>query len=200
MLTGVILNSASSTKENNQPIGLMDIGEEKLIHRQILEMKKICKEIILVVEEPRPYLSIVGSSIRIITDYYQGLAPLSSLHAALSLAKHPYLWVVGSNKLNLSSSAALAMLQYSQLHQQDLVLPALDDIDFFHSIYSQSCLPVVEELLKKGHGNIQDLLPYVQHHILEKSFFSNLGLEPHFTFQVKNPADFRKNEHSNATA
>lgn len=184
MLTGVVLDPVYTRKQGGQPYGLIQLDNEHVIEKQIIEMKKICQEIILVTEEPRDYLSIIGNSIRIITDFYQGLAPLSSLHAALSLAKHDYLWVVSSNRPYISAVAADAMVSYGKANQLGVVLPSLKEIDFYHSIYTKSCLPVTEALLAKRQSQIADLLMHVTYQALPEKFFSDQGLSLCFVQQL----------------
>src|SRR5690242_19745844 len=94
-LTGVILAGGKNGRMGGSHKALLPFRNEKLVHRQIRILKEICKEIIVVTNEPRTFLPIIDSGVRIITDFYENKGPLGGMHAALSLASHTNVWMVG---------------------------------------------------------------------------------------------------------
>jgi molybdenum cofactor guanylyltransferase len=60
----------------------------------ISELKPYFKEIIVVSDQPSVYLPYVKDTARILTPYYKVRDPLSSIHAALSLAISDDVWIL----------------------------------------------------------------------------------------------------------
>ncbi|SDH45801.1 molybdenum cofactor guanylyltransferase [Alteribacillus bidgolensis] len=139
-LTGVIL-------ENNFKNTVLS---EKLssVQRQAEKMKKICTEVIFVTNTPHHYLPVLGSSIRIITEYYQRYHPFCGMHASFSLAKNERMWVVLTNS-SLSSDIARILNEYDVSKNLDAVLPERDgEVQPFYGIYHCRCAEVLETLIK----------------------------------------------------
>jgi molybdopterin-guanine dinucleotide biosynthesis protein A len=157
-LTGVIIDSEIS-KGFDTVTGLLKIGDETVIERQVQEMKKVCQEIILVTNQPHAYLPVLGNSIRIITDYYKGTGTLSGMHAALSLAKNDTLWVVTPDMPFLAVDAIKGMMNEKVQSGVQLVVPEWSgNLQLFHGIYDRSCLSVTKELVEEEQLGIMNLL------------------------------------------
>jgi molybdopterin-guanine dinucleotide biosynthesis protein A len=60
----------------------------------ISELKPYFKEIIVINDQPAVYLPYVKDTARILTPFYKGMEPLSSLHAAISLAISNDVWIL----------------------------------------------------------------------------------------------------------
>lgn len=67
MLTGIILAGGDHQRMEGENKALLPIYGELLIQRQIREMESICDEIIIVTNDPKPFLRVVDVSVRIIT-------------------------------------------------------------------------------------------------------------------------------------
>ena len=106
MLTGVILAGGANRRMKGESKALLPFGGQPLVVRQVDRMRILCDEVIVVTNDPRPYLPILDRSVRIITDFFAGHGPLGGMHAALSLAKHTSVWVVGCDMPFVSSKAA----------------------------------------------------------------------------------------------
>lgn len=87
MTTAVILTEISDSetlsKENKSAVVSL-----------ISELKPYFKEIIVVSNQPAVYLPYVKDTARILTPFYKGKDPLSSMYAAISLATSDKVWIL----------------------------------------------------------------------------------------------------------
>ncbi|KHF38184.1 molybdenum cofactor guanylyltransferase [Halalkalibacter okhensis] len=193
-LTGVILDSESYKIDQDQLISLLKLGEKTLIERQVMEMKKLCDEVILVTNNPYVYLPLFGNSIRIITDYYKGAGTLSGMHAALSLAKNPSLWLVPSDMPVLRSDVITRMLELKNSSGVQLIVPECNgNLQLYHGVYDRSCLEVTKELVETEHVGLMKILEKVSFKVMSLDGFLNQVNEPvSFSFRIRNKEDYQK--------
>ena len=111
MLTGIILAGGDHKRMGGEEQSTSTYLWRATHTTQIREMESICDEIIIVTNEPKPFLRVVDVSVRIITDFVSGKGPLGGLHAGLSLAEHDEAWVVGCDMPSISAQAARFMQQ-----------------------------------------------------------------------------------------
>ena len=185
-LTGVIIDGSHAKILDSVP-GLLKLGEETVVERQIREMKKVCKEIILVTNEPLSYLPILGKSIRMITDYYKGSGALSGMHAALSLAKNDTLWVVTPDMPFISIDAITQMMAEKEQSGVQLVVPEWDgNLQLFHAIYDRSCLEATQKLVEQDQLGMMNLLEHVSFKVIRCEDHSS------FSLRIKNKEDYQR--------
>ncbi|GIQ69520.1 molybdenum cofactor guanylyltransferase [Xylanibacillus composti] len=184
-LTGVILAGGKQEKPGGVHKALWTYQGERLVQRQIQLMQPICSEIILVTNEPRLFLPLVDSRVRIITDFYDGKGPLGGMHAAMTLAKHPHLWVVGCDMPFLSSDAALLSWKLIRKLDVDAVLPLLDGkLHPWHGVYNKRCASVLSFLLDRDKESIWSFLERVRFEPLTEANLETHGLNGHFIRQI----------------
>ncbi|WNQ10912.1 NTP transferase domain-containing protein [Paenibacillus aurantius] len=152
MLTGVILTGMD-------PLGASRTdAAEVLLLRQIRSMRKVCGELIVMTEEPRRLLPVVDRSVRLLSGYYAGKAPLAHLHAALSLSLGERLWVVSGSRPLLSPKAAERLLAYGAGQEWEALLPEKAGAVYpLPGLYRKACLPAVSALLEKGESRLEAL-------------------------------------------
>ncbi|NEW04847.1 molybdenum cofactor guanylyltransferase [Paenibacillus sp. SYP-B3998] len=190
MLTGVVLAGGANRRMKGELKALLPIEGQPLILRQLERMRPLCKEFIVVTNDPKPYLPILDRSIRIITDYFPSQGPLGGMHAALSLAKYPSVWLVGCDMPFISYQAASHMLNRKK-DGFDAVVPLIKGGLYpLHGIYDRSCKAPIVTLLQKGETSISSLL----HHILWREFtdrsFQENGVEMNFITSIKTMDDY----------
>ncbi|UUZ85016.1 molybdenum cofactor guanylyltransferase [Paenibacillus sp. P26] len=178
MLTGLILAGGFNRRMDGKSKALLPFGGEPLILRQIGEMRRICKEVIVVVRDPKPPLRVVDQEVRIITDYIPGKGPLSGMHAGFSLSRCPNIWVVGEGMPFLSAQAAELLLEVKS-EETDAVLPQLGGkIHLLHGVYDKRCADKAKALLKKGEMPEQALLRKMAWRAVPESLFLERGSIP----------------------
>ncbi|GAA0324849.1 hypothetical protein GCM10008967_14320 [Bacillus carboniphilus] len=146
MLTGVILCRDYEEQFDSQSTNSLELLP--IVTSHIKEMQSICKEVILVTNQPRLFLPAIPRDIRIITDYYKHNGPLCGMHAAISLAKNQYIWIVSAASSTISAKAASVMLPLLKGENEMAVLPWENNKPYFyHSLYNKEILPIIKKLV-----------------------------------------------------
>lgn len=190
-LTGVILAGGQSRRMGGHPKALLSYRSEKLVHRQIRLLRELCSEIIIVANEPRIFLPIVDKSVRIISDYYTGMGPLAGMHAALSLARHDRVWLVGSDMPFISAHAAELMLNRMREGNCHAVIPYLEErLHPLHGIYDKRLAPNIEAELSEGQLRVTDFLEKIIYERVGKESFRLGGIDTRFVLNVNTPEEY----------
>lgn len=193
MLTGVILAGGDHQRMGGENKALLPIYDELLIQRQIREMESICDEIIIVTNEPKPFLRVVDVSVRIITDFIRGKGPMGGLHAGLSLAEHEEAWVVGCDMPLVSAQAARFMQQFKDEFKLEAVVPRIGGrLEMLHSIYNTSIANKALSLLNIGDHRLEQLLHYIRWSEMDSDQFVVRGIETYFTQAIKTIDDYQQ--------
>jgi len=184
MLTGAILAGDSSCITGAHGKALLPFCGEILIQRQVRMLKSLCREVIIVTNEPKLYLPILGNSVRIITDYFPGKGQLGGMHAALSLSTSNHLWIVGSDMPFLSAKAA-GLMQSLMEPEIDAVIPHYGNESYMlHGIYHKRCLAQVSAALEKGRYELAVLEESLRIKRMDEHFFKGNDVEPHFVTRI----------------
>jgi len=183
-LTGVILAGGKKRIGELHP-ALLPFGRELMVNRQFRLMKPLCSELILVTDEPRLFLPVLNSNVRMITDFYTGAGPLGGIHAALSLSGNAKVWLAGCDMPFLSSAAAKLMLDRIVRHRLDAVIPAIDDcLHPLHGVFDRQHVDLLAELAASGRSSVQEYLDRIRFDNLTEGHFQRLGIDPKFVLRA----------------
>ncbi|GGD55434.1 molybdenum cofactor guanylyltransferase [Paenibacillus nasutitermitis] len=191
MMSGVILAGGLRGRQDGEPIALLPFAGEILLQRQIKELRKVCDDILISVDEPRPFLTAVEADIRIITDFYAGKGLLGGMHAGLSLAKYSSVWIVGCGMPFLSAKAAL-ILRKLQQSGIDAAIPVSGGYRSpLHGVYSKDCAAHIQRLMLNENATPELLMDTL--HIAEaaEELFMAAGINPHFTMDLDSVDAYR---------
>jgi molybdopterin-guanine dinucleotide biosynthesis protein A len=190
MLTGLILAGGPSRRMEGENKAFLLLDNQRMIERQIEEMKNGCSELIIVTNDPDPYLKIVDRSIRIITDYFPGKGPLSGMHAGLTLAKNRNVWVVGCDMPFLSAIAAKMLLQEKD-EGIEAVIPSINGTIYpFHGVYDKSCVPHIIAALDQEGQELRYLLKKILWRELHEAEFAQRGIDCRFVKSIDTRQDY----------
>lgn len=191
MITGAILAGGQNRRMEGKMKALLPFAGELLIERQIAQMKTVCEEIIVVTNQPSLFLPVLDRSIRIITDYFPSKGPLSGMHAALSLARHPDVWIVGCDMPFISAQAAQALLELKLEVKCDAAVPVIDGRTHpLHGIYSKSCADAISALLLAGEYRVMEMLRMIYWQEATEAYFAERGIPSAFVTNVNNPEEY----------
>ncbi|MDD9266775.1 molybdenum cofactor guanylyltransferase [Paenibacillus sp. GCM10023248] len=190
MLTGVILAGGANRRMKGELKALLPFGGQPLIVRQVDRMRTVCDEIIVVTNDPRPYLPILDRSVRIITDFFAGHGTLGGMHAALSLAKHNSVWVVGCDMPFISSQAA-ELMRYRKQDGFEAVIPLVaGKLIPLHGIYDRACTTRIVPLLDRGETTLSALLDHIFWSELADRYFQENGVDLNFISSMKTMEEY----------
>ncbi|WP_438449280.1 molybdenum cofactor guanylyltransferase [Gorillibacterium sp. sgz5001074] len=191
MITGAILAGGQNRRMEGKMKALLPFAGELLIERQIAQMKTVCEEIIVVTNQPSLFLPVLDRSIRIITDYFPSKGPLSGMHAALSLARHPDVWIVGCDMPFISAEAAQVLLEQKRSVKCDASVPVIDGRTHpLHGIYSKSCADAISALLLAGEYRVMEMLRMIYWQEAAEALFTERGIDLAFVTNVNNPEEY----------
>lgn len=193
MITGAILAGGQNRRMEGKMKALLPFSGELLIERQIAQMKTVCEEMIVVTNQPSLFLPVLDRSIRIITDYFPSKGPLSGMHAALSLARYPDVWVVGCDMPFVSAEAAQVMWEMKKAAKCDAVVPVIDGKTHpLHGIYSKNCADAISALLLSGEYRVMEMLRMIYWQEAADPDFTEKGIDLNFVTNVNNPEEYDK--------
>ena len=101
--------------------------------------------------------------VRVVTDRFEGCGPLAGIHAALSAASTPLVFVCGCDMPSLSGPLIDLMAEQAVRAGRDsLLVPVLDGRpEPLHAVYPRRCLPEVERALSEGVRKMSDFFERV---------------------------------------
>jgi molybdopterin-guanine dinucleotide biosynthesis protein A len=195
MITGVILAGGLNRRMGGRLKALLPVQGKPLLLRQLKEMSSICKQVIVVTNEPevlQPHLaSFSDIDVECISDLYVQKGPLSGIHAASLAAAEPLMWIVGCDMPFISAQAAAAMGQLCQDANLDAVIPVLDGrIHPLHGLYSRLVGSEAEVLLGKEQYRLMGLLDHIDWMAAENDFFERQNMHTHFATNVNTPEEY----------
>lgn len=191
-VTGAILAGGPLAAISGKLKALLPLQEEAVILRQVREMRKLCKEIIVVTDTPKPFFDVLDNSVRIITDYYPGRGPLGGMHSALRLARNPLVWIVGSDMPFISADEARRLMT-GFTDDIQAVIPIVRERPIpLHGLYDSRCSDAVAGLLTTGGASMETLLGQI-HWLGVPAGEGAEGGEPtaaDFAFKIRGEADY----------
>lgn len=156
------MTAAVILTENIQDTPILKSRERSAVHL-IKELKLFFNEIILISDQPSIYLPYVKDSARILSPYYKGFEPLSSLHASLSLAVSDEVWLLhestGFPGIQLFEELRTAK---KLLNCQSVILDhSLASFQF--GLFDKSVLGILERLLVNNDGRLELFLNQINY-------------------------------------
>jgi molybdopterin-guanine dinucleotide biosynthesis protein A len=133
------------------------VGGKRIIDRLTERLKFISNQILVVTSPEKKDTPLTGQA-QIVIDKYPGKGPLGGVYTGLLAAENQYSIVVGCDNPFINNR----LLQYmvSLTNSYDAVIPRLgkDMIEALHSIYSRSCIPVMQQALEENRLSIYKII------------------------------------------
>ena len=167
-ITGIILAGGKSTRiGTNKP--QLKIGKGHLIDRVLGTLSQFTSSILIVTAEDQigPVKSAAPST-RMVKDIYPGKGPLGGIYTGLMYAETSYSIVVGCDMPFLNSDLIKYLIDGASSFAA--VAPKIGwMIQPLHAIYSKSCVPSIEALIRQDQLQIIKLFNLVNtRYITEK--------------------------------
>lgn len=194
MITGVILAGGENWRMGGNMKALLSFGEETLLERQISAMQTLCREVIIVTNQPAKLSHLQHQeTLKIITDDIPGKGPLSGIHAAALRAKEEDLWVVACDMPYISPQAAEILLAQQKQNDHDAAVPFIDGITQpLHGTYKRSTAPTLQQLLQNGQYKVQSFLDEMDWVSVPEDLFFSQNIDPRFIMNLNTPQEFEQ--------
>jgi len=157
----IILAGGKSLRFGHDKV-LETVGNVSLLQRVMSCVSSISSEIIIVAAEEQTAFRLGNySGLRIVTDIYPGKGPLGGVFTGLASSTSFYNLVVASDMPFLNQALLHYMIRLSA--RFDLVVPRVGKlVEPLHAVYTRSCLPHIESMIKQNKLSIYQLFHLVR--------------------------------------
>ncbi len=205
-VTGVILAGGQS-RRMGQNKALMRLGDEPLIAHVIRQMKSVTDELLLITNERDLYTAL---KLPMYADIVPDMGALGGLHTGLTCAANSTVICVGCDMPLLQPNLLSHLV--TLLGNHDAVVPCVQATDRFtpvfqtlSAVYSERCLPVIDEMLSVGELRVHALYDRIDARIVEPHEWRAFDPRGLSFFNINTPEDFEKankyigeNRHANS--
>jgi molybdopterin-guanine dinucleotide biosynthesis protein A len=183
MWSAAILAGGRASRFDGRDKSALVVDGRTILDRQIEELSALTDDVLLVggrAAHPRA---------RLVADRIAGCGPLGGLHAALSAAQGPAVFVVGCDMPYVTCALALHLLD--QLDDVDAVVPCTDrGCHPLCAVYARRCLDVVSRRLAAGQLKMLDLLAELRTRIVPGEDIDRFGDRRRLLANVNTPAEY----------
>jgi len=152
-VTGVLLAGGKSRRMGEDKRHLV-VGEQTLLERGLALLQSIFCEVLVVIAQDSPPLSIDA---RVVRDLVPDCGSLGGLYTGLTQATTPYIFVVACDMPFLNQTVITQFT--SRRGTADIVMARLADrLHPMHALYSKRCLPALEQMIRARQLKIQEIV------------------------------------------
>jgi molybdopterin-guanine dinucleotide biosynthesis protein A len=156
-ITGIILAGGKNLRMGKNK-AFLEINGQRIIDRTKNIFLEIFDEIFLVTNSPLEYLDL---NLRMVADLVPEKGSLGGMYTGLFHSSRSHAFVAACDMPFLNPALIRYLIQLSP--KFDVVIPkTADGLQPLHAIYSQKCLPFMEDLLKQNNLKIIDFFPRVK--------------------------------------
>jgi molybdopterin-guanine dinucleotide biosynthesis protein A len=156
-ITGIILAGGKNLRMGRNK-AFLEINGRRIIDRTKSLFLEIFDEVLLVTNSPLDYLDL---NLRTVADLIPDKGSLGGIYTGLFHSSHTHAFVAACDMPFLNPGLIGRLIQLAPDH--DIVIPKTEDgLQPLHAVYSQRCLPFMEELLRQENLKIIDFFQKVK--------------------------------------
>jgi len=156
-ITGIILAGGKNRRMGKNK-AFLEVNGERIIDRTRNLFRELFDEVLLVTNSLPDYLDL---NLRMVADLYTGKGALGGIYSGLFHASHSHAFVAACDMPFLNKDLIRHLIDLAPGY--DIVIPKTQDgLQPLHAIYSQKCLPFMEELIRQDNLKIIDFFPRVK--------------------------------------
>lgn len=179
----ILAGGRSSRMGSNK--AFLKLNTQSFIEKQISELSQIAP-VVVVSNEPQLYRSFPVLSIN---DEFPGFGPLAGIHAGLKAVAPATVFVVPCDMPLVSGELAKKM--FDLLGDADgVVLKTNGHLEPLCAVYTQRCLPAIEECLRSGRLKVTNFYPKVKMRIVDVNDLSLDRPVDEVIINVNTPEEF----------
>ena len=185
--TAAILAGGAS-RRMGQNKALLSLDGQPLIAHVANKLAQLTKERIIISNDVALY-SFLG--LPIYKDLFVGAGALAGVHAALTYATQPWVFIVACD-MPLLNITLLRWL-FRQRQEVDVVMPKRDGREEpLHALYQRRVLPAVEARLQAGQRRVTSFLPDVKVRFVEEAAMRPLDPDLRSFSNANTPAEWQQ--------
>lgn len=186
-ISGIILSGGLNTRIFGQNKSFLTIGQETFLQRLIRKLKPLFSEMILVTRQPDLYPI---PEIEVVSDIYPIRSSLTGIHAGLVRSKNQYAFITACDTPLLKPELVQIIIKYCN-PDFDVVVPEKEGhFEPLCAIYSQKCLPLIEEALSKKKLKINKLFQKVPIKVVPQKILEEVDPKLESFFNVNTIEDW----------
>jgi molybdopterin-guanine dinucleotide biosynthesis protein A len=148
-ITGIILAGGKNLRMGKNK-AFLEVNGERIIDRTKNLFRALFDEVLLVTNSLPDYLDL---NLRTVVDLYAGKGALGGIYTGLFHASHSHAFVAACDMPFLNKDLIRHLIDLSPGY--DIVIPKTQDgWQPLHAIYSQKCLPFMEDLIQQDNLKI----------------------------------------------
>jgi molybdopterin-guanine dinucleotide biosynthesis protein A len=186
-ITGFILAGGQSRRMGEDK-ALLRLGSEYLIDRPIRALQAVTSDV-RIIGLPERYSQF---GLPVIPDCVESRGPLSGIYTALKTCPTPHALLLACDMPLICPDFCSLLLR--KRPRADVVLVRFDDgfIEPLCSLYSRSCLPIIEASLSAGRLKIADFFERVTVSYVDEQELSKAGLRRNIFSNINTREEFRQ--------
>jgi molybdopterin-guanine dinucleotide biosynthesis protein A len=182
--SGIVLAGGKSERMGRDK-ALMLLEGKTLISRVLEVLARVCDELIISTNNPRPYAHLPA---RVIPDVVAGRGALGGIHAGLEAMRSEHALVVACDMPFLSLSLLRFMVVVAS--NCDVVVPRIDgEFEPLHAVYGVNCIAPIERLIADRPRRIVALYDFVRVREVTAEQVRLFGADRSF-FNINTPLDW----------
>ena len=158
MVSAVVLAGGRATRLGGANKALLEVGGKRIIDRVLSALRPLTDQIVLVGHLAEGQ---VFPDVQVVPDDHPGAGSMPALFTGLQASRHEVALVVGCDMPFLSTPLLRHIVEMSQGF--DLAVPRIGPhLEALHAAYHRSCLPAIEDYLRRQDLKIIDFYPSVR--------------------------------------
>jgi molybdopterin-guanine dinucleotide biosynthesis protein A len=156
-VSGVVLAGGRSSRMGGRDKAFAAVDGEPIAVRTIRLFRTLFPQVIVATNRAERYRAL---DVETVGDQFPGCGPLAGIHAAMSVARHPHVFVAACDMPGLDADVIRFLLGRIGDGDADAVVPRWDDdIEPLHAVYAVRLADRIADALRSGRHAIRDLLP-----------------------------------------
>lgn len=183
----IILAGGKNSRMEGQDKAFLEIEGRPIIERIFERLKNLVNEIIVVTNSPEKYHCY---PVKLVSDEKPGLGPLMGIYCGLKASSARYNFVAACDMPFINSSLIKYMLENSGGY--DIFIPkARKRFHPLFGVYSQSCIPAIESMLKKDELRISSIFPKLNVRFLLKREIERIDPGQRSLININTPLELK---------
>jgi molybdopterin-guanine dinucleotide biosynthesis protein A len=192
--TGCVILAGGEGRRLGREKAWVELGGKSLLQHAISNLEFLNSEIVIV-KAPEGELPqvVAGVNLKVVQDSVGGKGPLAGILSGLMNSRYRYNLIAACDMPLLNKDLVKYMI--SSVKGYDVVVPRLGKhLEPLQAVYSQDCIPEIEELLAQDKLKVDGLFSGVRTRFVESAEIERFDAA-HLSFMnINTPADLKKAE------
>lgn len=188
LLTCIVLTGGKSIRLGRDK-ALEAFGNGNLLEKVLSRLRLLKADVIMVANRNQDFGMLSGDpGLKLVTDIFPEKGPLGGIYTGLSLSVTQSNLVVACDMPFLNIDLIRYMVEISNSY--DLVVPRKGKYyEPLHAVYSRTCLPVIEDMLRQDELQVYQILSMVKARYVENDEIERFDPQHLSFFNINTQAD-----------